>query len=296
METINNIAASAAKAVWGEGQPSTEEPVSGRTGDTSKGEPYDAGNMEPASANTVDVDNESANGLATNGVTTKSAEHTGTKSTELGQETGTRSSESKDTSDIDGAAEFAKGTGTAAESKNTPDNPSTELKAKSGPDDTSKGQGDTRSPEDPKTNPKSAPMDVDDSTNDEGVNETPQVDGPGPKPLADVAKEHGGDAGNNSTSSVDVTNKEEEEKKGEDDKHESKGTGEEYVRSSGVKADGGDFDATKPGAGREADRLLEQKGLHNPADPNSKADDSSSSPTTEKKSLGQKIKDKLHRH
>jgi hypothetical protein len=45
METINNMAASAAKAVWGENNPGTEEPISGRTGDTSKGEPYDAGNM-----------------------------------------------------------------------------------------------------------------------------------------------------------------------------------------------------------------------------------------------------------
>jgi len=42
METLNNVAQAAAKAVWGE---SKEEPVSGKTGDTSKGEPYDAGNM-----------------------------------------------------------------------------------------------------------------------------------------------------------------------------------------------------------------------------------------------------------
>jgi hypothetical protein len=42
METINNVAQAAAKAVWGE---TKEEPVSGKTGDTSKGEPYDAGNM-----------------------------------------------------------------------------------------------------------------------------------------------------------------------------------------------------------------------------------------------------------
>ena len=34
------------------------------------------------------------------------------------------------------------------------------------------------------------------------------------------------------------------------------GTGEQYVMTSGMKADGGDFDASKPGAGREADRML----------------------------------------
>ena len=32
------------------------------------------------------------------------------------------------------------------------------------------------------------------------------------------------------------------------------GTGEHWVKSSGTAADGGDFDAAKPGAGREADR------------------------------------------
>ena len=32
------------------------------------------------------------------------------------------------------------------------------------------------------------------------------------------------------------------------------GTGEKYIKSTGTAADGGDFDATKPGAGREADR------------------------------------------
>jgi hypothetical protein len=32
------------------------------------------------------------------------------------------------------------------------------------------------------------------------------------------------------------------------------GTGENYIKSKGTKADGGDFDAAKPGAGREANR------------------------------------------
>lgn len=34
------------------------------------------------------------------------------------------------------------------------------------------------------------------------------------------------------------------------------GTGEQYVKSSGMVADGGDFDASNPGAGREADRMF----------------------------------------
>ncbi|KAI0402913.1 hypothetical protein F4802DRAFT_331343 [Xylaria palmicola] len=271
METINNMAASAARAVWGENKPSTEEPVSGRVGDTSKGEPYDAGNMEPISA---DIGKEPS----TDAVANTSPDGDSAKGNA-------------------GDAVFAKTTGTAAEGNDTPNNPSTDLKARSGPDDTSKGQGDTRSPEDPKTNPKSAPTDVNDAQ-EEGLNEPQKLDGPGPKPIQEVAKENGGDAGNDSTSSIGSANKKEKEtKESEVEKPTSNGTGEEYVKTSGLHADGGDFDATKPGAGREADRLMEEKGVHNPTDPNSAGDSGGSggSPTG-KKSLGQKIKDKLHRH
>ncbi|KAI9808091.1 MAG: hypothetical protein M1827_007511 [Pycnora praestabilis] len=41
----------------------------------------------------------------------------------------------------------------------------------------------------------------------------------------------------------------------------SEGTGEQWVKSSGMAGDGGYFNATKLGAGHEADRLLEQKGI-----------------------------------
>jgi len=42
---------------------------------------------------------------------------------------------------------------------------------------------------------------------------------------------------------------------------EEKGTGVKWVKSTGLAADGGNFDATKPGAGREADRLLDEAGV-----------------------------------
>ena len=38
------------------------------------------------------------------------------------------------------------------------------------------------------------------------------------------------------------------------DQSKEKGTGEIWVKSTGVAAEGGDFDAKKPGAGKEADR------------------------------------------
>ena len=99
------------------------------------------------------------------------------------------------------------------------------------------------------------------------------------------------------------------------------GTGEQWVKTSGVAAEGGDFDAAKPGAGREADRtlsccrllpshlqailtrfwlgLLEQKGVHRtegpkPTDDSSKSGNGGGPETTDEPSMGEKIKDKLH--
>ncbi|KAI2626684.1 hypothetical protein GGR54DRAFT_480704 [Hypoxylon sp. NC1633] len=283
METVNNMAAAAAKAVWGENKQTTE-PVSGQTGNTAKGEPYDAGNIEDPKSHSTTAE--------TNGETTSTEDHTQ-------------------------AARFSKETGTATKADDTPDNPSTDLKAASGPEDSSKAQNDVRDPEDPQTHPKSAPTDVNDA--EDGPNEAQKLDGPGPKPIDEVAREHGGDAGNlkpgegkpaESAEAVD-----EEDEDGPKAKSKGEGTGEQYVKSSGLKADGGDFDATKPGAGREADRLMEAKGMHTgPTKPDgdSSADTSghdagdkhhekhekheAKTEDKEKKSIGQKIKDKLHRH
>jgi len=124
--------------------------------------------------------------------------------------------------------------------------------------------------------------------------------GPGPKSLEEKARESGGVAGG----------KEGQGEGGEDDgpQKESKGegTGEQYVKSSGVKADGGDFDAANPGAGREADRLLEEKGVKREVPgakggdesvkSDGKADETSNGGGKEKKSIKEKIKEKLHIH
>lgn len=170
------------------------------------------------------------------------------------------------------------------------------------PGDSTKAQNDTRDPSNPQTEPENA-----DAKKDVNNNGAPQVDGPGPKPIAIVAEEHGGDAGNSDQqdeahpgqNGVDGTTKDDEAEDGLRKTSNDEGTGERHVKSTGLKADGGDFDAAKAGAGREADRLLEQKGLHR--DDHHKpcvTDEKSPSPDVkgkEKKSLGQKIKDKLHR-
>jgi len=86
---------------------------------------------------------------------------------------------------------------------------------------------------------------------------------------------------------------------GGDPHGEKKGDGTQYVKSSGVVADGGDFDATNPGAGAEANRLLETKGIHRAGAAPSATDDNTSSPAPADNASGktsklQKIKDKLH--
>ncbi|TGJ78743.1 hypothetical protein E0Z10_g10021 [Xylaria hypoxylon] len=293
MDTINNMAASAAKAVWGENKPSTEEPVSGRYGDTTKGEPYDAGNL--GMLNSLPSLRDVIDSFPSNLYTTEP-----TSATTGNEASTTGLTNDHFNGDATEDAKFVKNTGTATEGHDTADNPSSDLKAKSGPSDSSKGQGDTRSPEEPLTNPKSAPTDVND-TPEEGINEAQDLDGPGPKPLREVAKEKGGDAGNDSASSINNTNNKKDTKEIGEEEKKTEGTGEKYVQSSGLQADGGDFDATNPGAGREADRLMEVKGIHNATAPGSTPDNTtdagdSGSPTSGKRSFGQKIKDKLHRH
>ncbi|KAK0130000.1 hypothetical protein ONS96_000538 [Cadophora gregata f. sp. sojae] len=62
METITNITTAASRAIWGEGTTPDEkkdgndtlgkEPVAGELGDVKSGEPYDRGNVEDTTANT----------------------------------------------------------------------------------------------------------------------------------------------------------------------------------------------------------------------------------------------------
>lgn len=115
-------------------------------------------------------------------------------------------------------------------------------------------QADIRDPEssattDPKVEAERKNVD-DSSALDENDNPA-KVEGAGPKPIAAVARERGGDAANVGGNKSDEKDDDPEGLRGNS---ESKGTGEQYVKTSGLKADGGDFDATKPGAGREADR------------------------------------------
>ncbi|KAL6850934.1 hypothetical protein ACO1O0_008060 [Amphichorda felina] len=201
MDTISNVATAATKAVWGKGD-ANAEPVSGAQGDVTKGEPYDAGNLEPDEQKKVE----------------------------------TKLSDDK-----------------------------IKEKASTGPPaagDTTSGQNDKRDPDDPSA-------------------QAVDVEGPGPRPLAEVAREHGGDAGREKEEpALAVEGMSSDDPEGS----EEKGTGQEHVKTTGFASEGGDFDATKPGAGMEADHA-------------SNGDKSSSSKHSKgKPSLSQRIKAKLHRH
>jgi len=74
-----------------------------------------------------------------------------------------------------------------------------------------------------------------------------------------------------------------------------KGTGEQWVKTSGIAAEGGDFDATKPGAGKEATRLMEEKGIKTEgATIDATTNPSTTAAEKEKVSKLAKIKEKLH--
>lgn len=118
-------------------------------------------------------------------------------------------------------------------------------------------QADIRDPDssattDPKVEAERKNVD-DTGALDEGNNPA-KADGPGPKPIEEVAREHGGDAAAAGAATGAKSDAGSDDPDGLGSKSDKKGTGEQYVKTTGLQADGGDFDATKPGAGKEADR------------------------------------------
>ncbi|CAG8981170.1 hypothetical protein HYALB_00013582 [Hymenoscyphus albidus] len=283
MDTVNNIASAASRAIWGEGQdpdnlntttttrPSGQEPVAGELGDVKHGEPYDKGNMGNTPA-TQPMRPKHETDKA--GVTSA---HQPTSAT----------STTKPTSSNDTA-----GTGPTPSVSAAPA-PTHDTSA-SHPSNIEQGS----------LNPK----DTLSSTQKDAIKDT--------KRDIETSAKHTGGAPEYHTGNGKYT-EEEGTPGGMPDTikkslkaHESQGegTGEKYVKSSGMNAEGGDFDAANPGAGREADRLLAEKGVHHePAvkktTENSQtlkdthtSKESSGSGEKGKVSLGEKIKDKLHIH
>lgn len=103
-----------------------------------------------------------------------------------------------------------------------------------------------------------------------------------------------GGSGNNSTSTS--TSKPHSLPAEDHSSSESRGTGEKWIKSTGTAADGGDFDAAKPGAGKECDRLLEQQGVHRAVKPGAHSEGMPGESAGGKHGhgVGEKLKEKLH--
>jgi len=322
METVNNLASSASRAIWGDTTKNNEtagtEPIAGETGNVAAGEPYDKGNeqisnnetggREPIAGEKGDVGKgepfdkgnlDSATEDTSTSLPTRSAP---------GNTPTTAPIRSEHETDKTGVTSHHNPTSAISSDKPTSSNdtsgpgptPSVGADPSSAQQPASKQQGGERPEEVPEQG--SAEHERIRETKRE-VEEAAGVDtsGPGPKSLEEKAREGGvgGDSkveGGSGARAGDGEDGPQKESHGE-------GTGEKYIKSSGMKADGGDFDAANAGAGKEADRLLETKGIqHSPgAAPPKDEDTASSSKGSEKEgkekvSLKDKIKAKLHKH
>ncbi|KAK4064277.1 uncharacterized protein Triagg1_9073 [Trichoderma aggressivum f. europaeum] len=280
IETINQLATSAAKAVWGDSSTDEthKEPISGATGDVSKGEPYDAGNLDPKDQNKVE-------------------------SSLKGQQ---------DDSPSDLAENEYYALSSSAKDKPLPESPRT--KEPIGGTTLQDNKPKSSIPKDTTTTGTNADDGDDDAANPEQGKSLDELTGAGPRPVEELAKENGGNAAAAAASSGDAVSSSQEENKMKpteqklpednsqrNDNKKWEATEDDYVKTTGLAADGGNFDAAKPGAGVEADRLMEQKGLKTDDDDNHKAGSSGrkssdSGRHKDKPSLGERIKNKLHRH
>lgn len=293
METVSNVVNAASKAIWGEqntaqnetvgNETAGNEPVSGLQGKGTATEPFDQGNAEnPADPTTKsNVDPISSN-------TDASKAQIPTNHDNVTTGGAPKPLENTEGTGVTGASaqkyEPKGGDVIPSESSNNPG-----AAPSSGAAPTEKQQGADR----PKEVPEGDAADAVKSSKDdaEGALKKRDPNDHSGEPL----KMHDG-----SEKKVPDTQAERRESKagnpgGQEHGEEPKGTGEQWEKSTGLQADGGDFDATKPGAGKEADRLLEQKGIHK--DEKGAMDHSppaSGSEGKEKVSKMEKLKDKLH--
>ncbi|KAK3505159.1 hypothetical protein B0T13DRAFT_455511 [Neurospora crassa] len=353
----SNLAAQASKAavdaVYGTGQ-SHGEPISGKTGDVSKGEPYDAGNMEPSQSTGVavgekmvpdrTVTQDAAGPVKKDGTEPKPANLVKVPEAEKDHspptvnsridnhynipEHSTVNPKTAAIKPLDSNTSFPTTTTHTADApeplndtfsshRNIPAEQSTTFQDQSSskhdvpkvnpaatqgsshhPGDSTQAQNDIRSPNDPSTHPTHVKSreNVDDRDGGLDADKNPNKSlGSGPKSLGEVAKQHGGDAGKAEDGGVkEPQNDAPKEEQAKPESHP-------IHHATGFQADGGDFDAAAPGAGIDADRILESKGIHRD-DANgslvghTEALEHDEHGHKDKTSLKQKIKDKLHKH
>lgn len=293
METITNITNAAAKAVWGETE-ANKEPISGVEGNTAKGEPFDAGNLgksrncfsfpkspaNPAPKDTpaqekVEHNCETNNRVTGLGSTVSGSSRVDNTSTNTSVPTATSNINSSgitgsNTDHLRDNADTTTSTTTTNNNKNSTSledaTAASALPTTKENRDTTAGQNDTHDPD--KVN-----VDTDSNkptSNTDDVDTSPgtgskSVLGHEPRTIAQIAKSKDGDAGRDGVSESSSKPSEgaakatgegaglgatSSSKEGEDPKVEAT----EPVHTTGLAADGGNFDASKPGAGQEAER------------------------------------------
>lgn len=321
MESIKN-----ALGLGGSTTQSGQEPVSGETGSGTIEQPYDGGNVQGQSGSAADegLDSTTA-GIASlttkdSTSTTEANKTTSTAEDPISSELGSVTTEpSSTTNPVTKQTDDTPGPGSDNRYTNTPSNPSgtshqplpvTDAPVSSdketgsiepsvGADPASgqkpiqKEQGADRPLEEPTGEHEDAVTREKAKTEETQAGESPS----GAPPSTGVS-----DPADQSGKPLDTVNRgAEKDDSGIQSESKGSGTGEQYVKSTGLAADGGNFDATKPGAGREADRLLDQSGIKHNLSPNSAAveptteeADTSAPGSGKKPSLGDKIKGKLH--
>ncbi|KAK7514295.1 uncharacterized protein IWZ02DRAFT_493397 [Phyllosticta citriasiana] len=321
MDTISNLANTASKLIYGDPQQqSGQEPVSGQAGAGTATDPYDSGNLHD------DPDKAGKPAQQTNPNATLNAT-TDDASAEPCLDGANLVDRTKHTSGADKTFDAERGSSTAATTEGSAQgvNITGDLHPEHSTDKigvsnvhSNKPHGsDVRPSERDADRPNDAvgtfgsavPSVGADPTSGQQPSQKQQGgDRPGEEPAQDQTyaikqkKEEGEeilakrDPSDHSGEPQDVSGP------GGADESQEKGTGEKHIKSTGFSADGGDFDASKPGAGREADRLLESKGVHRDAGP-IKSDSESPSPSPArsqdnlehgKTSMKTKIKEKLH--
>ncbi|KAF2686756.1 hypothetical protein K458DRAFT_363052 [Lentithecium fluviatile CBS 122367] len=303
METVTNAVNAASKAIWGEQNPNTttdnetagQEPISGLQGKGSVNEPFDQGNA-PNQGNIADTTSASTANPTTN-----------PKPYSTSAERATPNMSGPNDAEIPTNVNNAAAGGTPNPLENTEGTGVTGSSAqKYAP------TGGDAVPSSASSNPGAAPSSgATPSQKQQGADrptEEPSASGTAEdSPDAILAKrdpnDHSGEPMHmhDGSGKLPETQEGRRESKvgnpgGQEHGKEPKGTGDTWVKTSGVHADGGDFDATKPGAGREAERLLEEKGIHRDQKGAIDKPETAAAGTEDKGKVSkvEKIKEKLH--
>jgi len=279
METINNLATTASKAIWGDKETETSqtgpEPVAGEQGKGTTTDPYDHGNAEEKEIPKDNVDNVAKDNENLTTEPKMSSDPT----------TSSKDFNNPPTSGTDTSAENRPGPSDATSGPETGD-------PKSAQQPTHKQQGADKPGEEPSDSPSGIKMPHSDKEREELMQKGEFPHDPNDHSGEPMKMHDGAEAGKKQRSDSVA-------QEGGAPHGSSKGTGTEYVKSSGLAADGGDFDVTKPGAGMEATRLMEEKGIHKTGDNHGAPAatdevDSKDAAAGPKVSKIDKIKEKLH--